>query len=105
MTMSATKLGAPEMTKFTRSGNHRRMAMLPAVLGLLVPFASAQAQPVGQFLLDRYFAEGFPGVAATPGVTVLSRERPEYDAPGVRTGSFIVRPEVTEGLGLSLIHI
>jgi hypothetical protein len=87
------------MTLSNRTGNRRSLTILPAALGLLAPFASAQAQPVGQFLLDRYFAAGIPGVGATPGVTVLSRERPEYDAPGVRAGSFIIRPEVNESLG------
>ena len=66
---------------------------------LLLAAPAAMAQPVGQFLLDRYFPEGIPGYYTEPGVTVLSRVRPDYDPPGVRAGSFIIRPEAAEAVG------
>ena len=69
--------------------------LLVGVLGV----APAKAQPVGQFLLDRYFPDGIPGYYAEPGVTVLSRTRPDYDASGVRAGSFIIHPQAGEGIG------
>ena len=34
-----------------------------------------------------------------PGVTVASRVRPDFDPPGVRVGSFLLRPQWTEGIG------
>ena len=43
-------------------------------------------------------AEGLPSVADQRGIHVLDRERPEFDAVGVRAGSFMVYPEVTLGL-------
>ena len=33
------------------------------------------------------------------GVTVLSRSRPLYEEPGVRAGSFLIRPQLTESFG------
>ena len=34
-----------------------------------------------------------------PGVTVLSRARPEYEDPGIRVGDVVVRPQVAETFG------
>ena len=70
-----------------------------------LPFASvlvasaATAQPVGQFLLDRYFPSGVPGYYTEPGVTVQSRLQPEYEPTEVRAGSFIIRPEASQAVG------
>ncbi len=64
-----------------------------ACLALMAP-ALAKAQ-----LVDRYFPSGVLGVGAPPGVTVASRARPEYDPPGIRLGSFIIRPNLSEGFG------
>lgn len=49
--------------------------------------------------LDSYFPEGVPGTENEPGVTVRSRARPEYDAPGIAAGPFIVRPLLDETFG------
>jgi len=43
-------------------------------------------------------AEGLLSVADQRGIHVLDRERPEFDAVGVRAGSFMVYPEVSLGL-------
>ena len=42
---------------------------------------------------------GVPGYGTAPGVTVASRVRPDFDPPGVRVGSFLLRPQWAEGLG------
>ena len=64
-----------------------------ACLGWLV------APPARAQLVDQYFPAGLVGVGATSGVTVASRARPLYDPPGVRLGSFIIRPSLAEGFG------
>ncbi len=50
-------------------------------------------------LLSEYFPNGVPGYDTAPGVTVASRKRPSFDPLGVRTGSFVLRPQVEEGVG------
>jgi hypothetical protein len=50
-------------------------------------------------LLSEYFPNGVPGYGTAPGVTVASRQRPNFDPAGVRMGSFILHPQVDEGLG------
>lgn len=49
--------------------------------------------------IDRYFSQGVAGYGVTPGVTVLSRLRPEYEPAGIRLGSFIVNANLSEALG------
>lgn len=55
---------------------------------------TAQAQ-----LLDQIINPNVSGVRVEPGVTVLSRLRPDYDYGGIRVGSVLVRSEVTEAVG------
>lgn len=50
-------------------------------------------------LLSTYFPDGVPGYGTAPGVTVASRARPDYDAPGVRLDSFVLHPMVDESIG------
>lgn len=52
-----------------------------------------------QRLLDQYIATDIPGVGVEPGVTVLSRQRPEYDSLGIRLGEITIRPELQESVG------
>lgn len=54
----------------------------------------AQAQP-----LDAYVPSGVPGFDTMPGVTVLSRVRPDYNPPGLREDSFLINPSIEEGVG------
>ncbi len=42
--------------------------------------------------------DGFPEIADQRGTHVLDRERPEFDAVGVRAGSFMLYPEVELGV-------
>src|SRR5579883_1898347 len=50
-------------------------------------------------LLSQYFPAGVPGYGTAPGVTVASRQRPDYGPSGVRLGSFILHPQLDESLG------
>jgi hypothetical protein len=50
-------------------------------------------------LLSAYFPPGVPGYGDAPGVTVLSRARPDYDSLGTRVDSFVVQPRLDQGLG------
>jgi hypothetical protein len=50
-------------------------------------------------LLSAYFPPGVPGYGDAPGVTVLTRARPEYDSLGTRIGSFMLQPQLDQGLG------
>ena len=76
-------------------GAGRFAAALVAVSVCAMPsLASAQQ------LLDQYLTQDLPGVGLDPGVTVRSRLRPEYDAPGIRYGEITIRPELSETIGL-----
>jgi hypothetical protein len=55
--------------------------------------------PVRAELLSEYLPAGVPGYATAPGVTVASRQRPDFDSSGFRAGTFVLRPELAEGLG------
>jgi hypothetical protein len=57
--------------------------------------SAAYAQP----LLDQYIATDIPGIGIEPGVTVLSRQRPEYDPLGINLGEVTIRPELLESVG------
>jgi hypothetical protein len=50
-------------------------------------------------LLSDYFPAGVPGYGTAPGVTVASRERPNFDPTGLRAGSFVLHPQLDEGFG------
>jgi len=49
--------------------------------------------------LSGYFPPGVRGYETMPGVTVLSRARPDYQPPGIPIDSFLVSPSIEEGLG------
>lgn len=63
-----------------------------AALGFVLTGARAQ-------YISQLFPEGLFGSADNLGVTVLSRARPETDYQGVRAGSFMLQPRVSEGAG------
>ncbi len=56
---------------------------------------AVRAQP----LLDPLITGDVAGIAVEPGVTVLSRQRPEYDSLGIRLGEVTIRPELRETVG------
>lgn len=69
----------------------RRLAVAVALVAV-APAATAQQ-------LDRYFNQGVAGYGAVPGVTVLSRLRPEYEPAGVHVGGVIVNADVAGAIG------
>jgi hypothetical protein len=68
--------------------------VVAAIAGCAIAYGSVHAE-----LLSSYFPAGVPGFGTAPGVTVASREHPEYDPLGTRLGSFVFRPRIDEGLG------
>src|SRR4249919_203675 len=75
-----------------RSTYLRRIAAI--VVGCAVAYGGVRAE-----LLSSYFPTGVPGYGTAPGVTVASRARPDFDAPGVRVDSFVLHPLWEQGLG------
>ncbi len=61
--------------------------------GIAAPCAS-QAQ-----VIDQYLNVAIPGYGAEAGVTVASRAHPEYEPQGVRLGSFLITPILSESVG------
>ncbi|RYD60458.1 MAG: hypothetical protein EOP58_16310, partial [Sphingomonadales bacterium] len=78
---------------------HARWRSLAAVLGLalVIGAAPAHAQLQGP-LLGQDFA---PTSDRGRNTSVLERERPEYEAPGIREGGFILYPRLSLGTGYS----
>ncbi len=50
-------------------------------------------------VIDEYVNADIPGYDTQAGVTVATRSRPEYDAPGIRVGNFILTPVLSESAG------
>ena len=71
-----------------------RLASAAGILLLAGTVGGARAQT-----LSGYFPAGVPGYDTMPGVTVLSRTRPDYQPPGIQVDSFLVSPSIEEGLG------
>src|SRR5690348_12337380 len=71
-----------------------RRVLMGVVIGCAAGRSSVQAD-----LLSTYFPAGVPGYGTSPGVTVASRVRSDFDAPGVRVGSFMLRPNWEQGFG------
>jgi hypothetical protein len=91
---------APGSAHPPASGRSALRWVLSTAALVLAPL-SAHAQIANLSLLDQYFQPGVPGYGQAPGVTVLSRSRPDYDPLGVRVGDFVIRPEVNEGIGFN----
>lgn len=68
-----------------------------AVYALLIFCATPRCGTAQQ--IDQYLPGSVPGYQNEPGVTVASRLRPEYQAPGIRAGDIIITPTLTEGIG------
>jgi hypothetical protein len=77
------------------------MEVGPRPLGWLLACAALAAMPSGVALaqiLPDYFADGVPGYATDPGVTVQSRTRPLYDQLGARLGEAIFHPTLDQSI-------
>jgi hypothetical protein len=72
----------------------RRVGGLVGILLLVGTAGAARAQT-----LSGYFPEGVPGFGAMPGVTVLSRTRPDYTPQGIQVDDFLVSPSFEESAG------
>ena len=48
--------------------------------------------------IESYFPSGVAGSEQQLGVTVLSRQRPLYEAPGIQLGGFTVRPRIDQSI-------
>jgi hypothetical protein len=68
------------------------IAALPLLTALAPSTLRAQ-------VIDQYLDTAIPGYGTAPGVTVASREHPEYDATGVRVGEFTLLPVLDESAG------
>ena len=73
----------------------RRFGKAVALAGLL----ACGGQAARAQLLDQIISPNVSGVRVEPGVTVLSRLRPDFDYGGIRVGSVLVRSEVSEAAG------
>ncbi len=60
----------------------------------MVPSRPAQAQLLNQLLPDNVYGQGIE-----PDVTVVSRARTGFETVGIRAGTFIIRPLVSESFG------
>ncbi len=67
--------------------------------GAAVLAACVAGHPARAQLLDQFIAADIPGIAVEPGVTVASRQHPEYDSLGIRLGEITIRPELNETVG------
>ena len=67
---------------------------LIGILLLISAAGVARAQPISS-----YFPSGVPGYGTMPGVTVLSRARPEFAPDSIHAGGFLLDPAMEEGVG------
>jgi hypothetical protein len=74
------------------------LSVWPLRLGVAAAMTAAAFSARADYT-HAYLPRGVPGFDAEPGVTVLSRERPEYDAPGIQAGGFLVHPQLATGTG------
>jgi hypothetical protein len=65
---------------------------------LLAGAATAAGTAARAQTIDVYFPPGTAGYDQQLGVTVLSRLLPQYDAPGVRVGGFVVSPTLDQSV-------
>jgi len=65
-----------------------------ALIAWLTHPTTARAQAI-----DQYLNPDVPGYGTQPGVTVASRERADYEAPGVRLGNIVLTPVLSESGG------
>lgn len=72
----------------------RLLGRLVGILLLASLAGEVRAQP-----LAAYFPQGVPGYGTMPGVTVLSRARPDYQPPGIRAGDMLISPSLEAVVG------
>lgn len=82
-----------------RAMNARAAAVMLGLLGVGLLEVGLAGPASAQALIDQAIPLDIPGVAIEPGVTVASRRRPDYEYSGVRVGSYLVIPELSESVG------
>lgn len=85
-----------------RPGHARgRLAACAAVAALGFHSVAARAQVEETPILDQYLPPSTAGggSAFQPGITVATRTRPLYEAPGVQLGTINLRPQLNETVG------
>ena len=90
----------------TKTNNRRRRVFRRCApgAGVLVAAASAAVGRAGTAgaraqVIDEFLNADIPGYDTQAGVTVATRSRPQYDAPGIRLGNFILTPVLSESAG------
>lgn len=66
---------------------------------VLASLACGVPGPAAAQLLDSLLPQGVPGYATAPGVTVVSRVRPDTEPPGIHAGAFLLHPSLTQSVG------
>lgn len=79
--------------------SHQVVAGMLSLLGAGVLELGLARPAAAQASIDQAIPLDIPGVAVEPGVTVTSRRRPDYEYSGVRLGSYLVVPELSESVG------
>jgi hypothetical protein len=85
----------PFRTSSPSAGSNPRNRVL---LGLLATTLLTWSHPLWAQTAEAFFPPATSGYDQELGVTVLSRLRPEYEAPGIQLGSFTVRPNLDESI-------
>lgn len=67
--------------------------------GLAMAATGSGAKPAAAQFLNQYLSNDVSGSLNEAGVTVLSRRRSDYESGGIRAGSYIIRPQLTESAG------
>ena len=68
-------------------------------MSLVVAFAAVCAGPAWAQSIDTFLPANVAGRDVEPGVTVLSRLRPDYDAKGLHIDNWVLSPTLTESAG------
>ncbi len=73
--------------------------MGPAGLAATAALWLAGSHPASAQVIGQYLDAAVPGYDTTAGVTVATRQHPEYEASGVRLGTFLFTPVLSESVG------
>ncbi len=82
-----------------RYANRRGWGLPTGLLAALSILAVAAPSAARAQLLGQYYPSGIPGYQSWASDAVLERPHSEYDPLGVRAGSFVIRPSLSESLG------
>jgi hypothetical protein len=95
---AAACIPAPRLPRRRRRARAAARRRLLAAATLLTALAAAPLAVRAQ-LIDQYYPVGIPGYRSWFSDAVQDRPHGEYDALGVRSGDFVIRPALSESLG------